>query len=61
MTQDKQHRMTCTAISMRVVNLMRVYSSNPAATVVLLRDSEESYELLMLKKNSKITLRDGLP
>ena len=56
MTQDKQHKNDMYGnIDARSESDEGVLPPIPAATVVLLRDSEESYEVLMLKKNSKIT------
>ena len=56
MTQDKQHKNDMYGnIDARSESDEGILPPIPAATVVLLRDSEESYEVLMLKKNSKIT------
>ena len=56
MTQDKQHKNDMYGnIDARSESDEGVLPLIPAATVVLLRDSDESYEVLMLKKNSKIT------
>ena len=60
MTQDKQHKNDMYGnIDARSESDEGVLPPIPAATVVLLRDSEESYEVLMLKKNSKITFERG--
>ena len=56
MTQDKQHKNDMYGnIDARSESEEGVLPPIPAATVVLLREAEQSYEVLMLKKNSKIT------
>ena len=52
MTQDKQHKNDMYGnIDARSESEEGVLPPIPAATVVLLREAEQSYEVLMLKKN----------
>ena len=56
MAEEKQHKNDMYGnIDARSESDEGVLPPIPAATVVLLREAEESYEVLMLKKNSKIT------
>ncbi len=56
MAEEKQHKNDMYGnIDARSENDKGVLPPIPAATVVLLREEGDSYEVLMLKKNSKIT------
>ena len=55
MVEEKQHKNDMYGnIDARSESDEGVLPAIPAATVVLLREAEESYEVLMLKKNSNL-------